>query len=446
MTHAANATDAPKLRSAPAGRPEPQAARRAARWGRWGAMASLLVCLPLAAQEPVRDAGSEAGDAAAAEAETSSRRVDESEENFRQRMELREQRFRDRQPSNTTFSYSTSREGKLANLPPESQRHIREQLSDLVIESRLWEPGVDLSDYPYEPSEAAAGDALLAQQEREAWVEQLQKYQEAEQAAHAAEQAAARAREAGGGPAGEAAQGQSGAAPGGSPGRSDGARSEDSGDASAAERQASRAGAAQAADRESAESTEAAREPSGVTESALDYLRRQGLAQQPGGGEGDDPDGSSPTGNSGAPGETGEEAGDAAGESSQLAAAGESGAENADGDESTDAGEEESLAATDSPSEPESESAPAGTVAVSELAGLDGALSSDSSITRAADSPATDGLQISATDPQPAAGTLGIEDLRLIDPRLLRVLPEEPVALPDEQPEDLPGDGSPDGF
>jgi hypothetical protein len=174
----------------------------------------------------------------------SSRRVDESEESYRARMELREQRFREQQRSNTTFTYSTSREGKLANLPPDSQEHIRAQLRDLVIESRLWKPGEDLSDYPYDPSPAAQRDRGLAGQEREAWVEQLQKYQERETAAGSA--AGASDRETTAAARGADPNGRAAVAP---PATGSGETVSD----------------------------ETAVAATGVTESALDFLQQQGL-------------------------------------------------------------------------------------------------------------------------------------------------------------------------
>lgn len=117
------------------------------------------------------------------EADTS-QHVDESEENYRQRMELRDQRYQEQSRVNTTYA-SQAGEGKLDQLPPASREHIKEQLRDMIIENRQWQPGDELTDYPYEPSAAAQTDPALNKLEREAWAEQLEKYQEREAAAYA---------------------------------------------------------------------------------------------------------------------------------------------------------------------------------------------------------------------------------------------------------------------
>jgi hypothetical protein len=113
-----------------------------------------------------------------------SQQVDESEESFRTRMELRDQRFRQQPRADMTYS-SGGEKSKLDQLPEASREHIKEQLRDMIMASHQWKPGEDLSDYPYEPSTAAQADAKLRSLEREAWAEQLQKYQQREAAAYA---------------------------------------------------------------------------------------------------------------------------------------------------------------------------------------------------------------------------------------------------------------------
>lgn len=120
----------------------------------------------------------------------SSQQVDEREQNYRKNMELQENRFRDRQAANTTY-VSRGAQEKIDQLPPASQENIKDQLRDMIMERREWKPGEDLSDYPYEPSTAARNDARLERQEREAWSEQIQKYQQREAAAYAGEPAPA---------------------------------------------------------------------------------------------------------------------------------------------------------------------------------------------------------------------------------------------------------------
>ena len=152
-----------------------------------------------------------AGDEPEAAADASEQ-VDESEENYRRRMELREQRFNEKPRVDTTYAPQIS-EGKLDALPPESREHVKQQMRDMIIESRQWKPGDDFSAYPYEPSEAAKTDSALLQLEREAWAEQLQRYQEREAAAYANATGSEAGQGEQGSQAGEgrqAAQGQSG--------------------------------------------------------------------------------------------------------------------------------------------------------------------------------------------------------------------------------------------
>jgi len=128
------------------------------------------------------------GDDASKAEEDSSRKVDESEESYRTRMELRDQRYREQQRADMIYS-TQGGTSKLDQLPEASREHIKEQMRDMIIASRQWKPGEDVSDYPYEPSAAAQNDPQLRRHEREAWAEQLQKYQQREAAAYANAQA-----------------------------------------------------------------------------------------------------------------------------------------------------------------------------------------------------------------------------------------------------------------
>jgi len=162
-----------------------------------GAILALALLLPLAATAQESAAGDDpAGDA---EDYDASQHVDESEENYRARMELRDQRYRDTPRMNTTYTPSSGTE-IIDGLPLASQEHIKAQLRNMIIESRQWEPGEDLTDYPYEPSSEAQTNTPLRNKEREAWVEQLQKFQAREEAAYA---------NAGDGQQGQSKQGQS---------------------------------------------------------------------------------------------------------------------------------------------------------------------------------------------------------------------------------------------
>lgn len=142
---------------------------------------TFTACGNLFAQTSAAGNAAEPGEA---EKDTS-QQVDESEESFRTRMELRDQRFRQQPRADMTYS-SQGGDSKLDQLPNASREHIKDQLRDMIMASRQWKPGEDLSDYPYEPSTAAQTDAKLRSLERAAWTEQLQKYQQREAAAYAA--------------------------------------------------------------------------------------------------------------------------------------------------------------------------------------------------------------------------------------------------------------------
>jgi len=124
---------------------------------------AILACTGVSAQQNASTDGKDSTKTA----DESVKKVDESEENYRQRMELRSQRYRQAPRTNLTYSSQTGTE-KIDQLPAASREHIREQLRDMIIARRQWKPGEDVSDYPYDPSNAAKTDAKLLKQEREA--------------------------------------------------------------------------------------------------------------------------------------------------------------------------------------------------------------------------------------------------------------------------------------
>lgn len=134
----------------------------------WLALAALS---PLHAQEPADDQG------------RNSSEVEESDEEYRRRMELEDARQRDLGYTLPTPTYAQKQE-KLDKLPEESRDNIRDQLVDIIVENGDWEPSDALKDYPYEPTAAAVGDPELMQQEQEAWEEQIEKYHKREAAAY----------------------------------------------------------------------------------------------------------------------------------------------------------------------------------------------------------------------------------------------------------------------
>ena len=114
-----------------------------------------------------------------------SQQVEESDEAFRRRMELEDARYRDPTYTDPVDTYKRELE-KIDKLPEESRDNIRDQLIDVIMTNGEWEPSDALEEYPYTPTAAAQGDPKLAQQEQEAWEEQVEKYHERESEAFGA--------------------------------------------------------------------------------------------------------------------------------------------------------------------------------------------------------------------------------------------------------------------
>ena len=122
----------------------------------------------------------EVEDAAPAEPEIpASQEVEINEDNYRQFMELRDaNRQRDIIPEDV-FKPNTGLQ-KLEKLPEASQKHLRNQLREVISQGDEWQPGDEEAEYPYTPSEAAATDPSLAKQELEAWGELVDGYNQRE--------------------------------------------------------------------------------------------------------------------------------------------------------------------------------------------------------------------------------------------------------------------------
>jgi len=204
------------------------------------------------------------------ERDESSEQVEESEEAYRRRMEL--EGARDQETfSNTSYS-SQAKQQKIDKLPKESQKNIRDQITDVIIESDEWEPSDVLKEYPYDATEAARKDPELREQEEEAWAEQVEKYHEREAAAFGAtrppmpgggQQQAGTGSNGEGQQPGEQGSGNEGAGEGGDQASEDG-----SGSAGSYEPYQSRS-----------QSDDDEMSTAGVSESALDFIRgKQGQA------------------------------------------------------------------------------------------------------------------------------------------------------------------------
>lgn len=204
-----------------------------------------------------------------AEPETQSREVEFSEDNFRRSMELRDRELQRSVDLTTgTYSHQTGVQ-TLDELPEASQKHLRNQLREVILRQGPWTPEEAGKAYPYVPSAAAERDGALRSREQVAWGDLVENYHEREAAIHAAsagrEAASTGAREPGG--PGRDSGGQESA---------DGAEDRKAGRA-AALTQMLESGAASGA----AQAAEAAPSTAGVSQNAMEYLQeRQQLPPQ----------------------------------------------------------------------------------------------------------------------------------------------------------------------
>ena len=241
--------------------------------------------------------------------------VDVNEENFRRSMELRDRNLQ-RSPDLTTGSYSRSTgQQALERLPEESQKHLREQLREVIVENGPWSPEDEGTEYPYVPSEQAEKNRSLKNREESAWGEMVSEYHEREAAIHA-NAARTQAATASAGTAGQNEQGESGQAQQGQEmamGEGDETSDQESARAERAEALAEMLNASEAAN-PSAESQQTSPTQDGVEQNALELLtRRNQIPDQPSG----DPSEAVPVSmemtqatSQSATGETGEEAQD----------------------------------------------------------------------------------------------------------------------------------------
>ena len=105
--------------------------------------------------------------------------VEINEDNYRQFMELKEARQqRDMLPENSYQSQAGAQ--KIDKLPEESQKHLRNELREIIIQGDQWQPGDEDADYPYVPSKTASTNQALQKQEADAWGELVDNYHKRE--------------------------------------------------------------------------------------------------------------------------------------------------------------------------------------------------------------------------------------------------------------------------
>ena len=108
-----------------------------------------------------------------------SQEVEINEDNYRQFMELRDAREQRNMMPENAFKPGSGLQS-LDDLPEDSQKHLRNQLREIILQGDEWQPGDEATDYPYSPSEAASSNQTLQKQEKEAWGELVDGYHQRE--------------------------------------------------------------------------------------------------------------------------------------------------------------------------------------------------------------------------------------------------------------------------
>lgn len=210
-----------------------------------------------------------------------SQEVEINEDNYRQFMELRDARQQRNILPEDAFKPNAGLQ-KLDKLPEESQKHLRNQLREIIVQGDEWQPGDEGKHYPYVPSEAASTNPELQKQEAEAWGELVDSYhrREAEIYENSARSQAAMASDG-------ASNGGSNT-PNGSPG--DGTGQAGTGEAGAGGEAANESRPEQSSTADSYSPNTSndpnARNTAGVSQNAMEFLKGQGLAKQGSNGQG----------------------------------------------------------------------------------------------------------------------------------------------------------------
>lgn len=101
--------------------------------------------------------------------------VEISEENYRRHMELGDVELQRNTFPVTDYAAQAELQ-KMSRLPEASQRHLRDQLRDQIMQGGPWTPADAEREYPFVPSRAARGDGELRGKESEAWEELVGEY------------------------------------------------------------------------------------------------------------------------------------------------------------------------------------------------------------------------------------------------------------------------------
>jgi len=113
------------------------------------------------------------------EAVRAGQEVEINEDNYRQFMELKDPRQQKSMLPENSYQSQAGMQ-KLDKLPEDSQKHLRNQLREIILDGDQWQPGDEDAEYPYVPSVAAATNQGLKNQEAEAWGELVDNYHQRE--------------------------------------------------------------------------------------------------------------------------------------------------------------------------------------------------------------------------------------------------------------------------
>ena len=189
--------------------------------------------------------------------------VEINEDNYRQFMELKDP-LQQRNAIPETAYKSQAQMQKLDKLPEESQKHLRNQLREIIVQGDPWKPGDEDTQYPFTPSEAAEKNPSLNKLETEAWGELVDSYhqREAQIYGNASRSAAA------------AAPGSPG---GGSSGNNDGSAGKDAAQGGAGQQanqeNSSRENGAAGSYSPNSSNDQAVKSTDGVSQNAMEFLK-----------------------------------------------------------------------------------------------------------------------------------------------------------------------------
>jgi hypothetical protein len=134
------------------------------------------------------EAEAENGTEVGTETGSGDREVEINEENYRRHMELGDVDLQGNNFPVTDYGAQAQLQ-KLSRLPEASQRHLRDELRDIITQGGPWTPAEAGKTYPFEPSDAARGNSELRRMESEAWEELVSSYHQREAAMDAGRQA-----------------------------------------------------------------------------------------------------------------------------------------------------------------------------------------------------------------------------------------------------------------